>query len=275
MKDFDEKTYLQNLKELDVYGFTVVSGLLSSEEIKEYKSLVEEEYNKVAGVDYPDTPKRDSKDKILYNLQAKNKKFIDILWGDWTKRFYRDKLNDPFYRLRPASEINSNLMYFNARSSGQKLDLHIDSHFPYIGDQSIVMQYVFFLDDSTVANGCTIVVPGSHQSGKFTDRDLEKVENLEAKAGDLVIWDSRLWHGTRENKSGASRWALVATVGMWWVKPMMDIPRTITQETYNVLSNEQKAFLGFCSLPPSNEFERINTKQNYEFLKENVKDYFV
>jgi ectoine hydroxylase-related dioxygenase (phytanoyl-CoA dioxygenase family) len=273
MKEFTLNEYQQNLKELTVYGYTVVKGLLSEDEVDYYKKETENLYNKHKDESYGGTVARDTKDKIIYNLQNKSKTLIDILLNDWCDNFYRDLLNDPYHRYLPETEINANLHYFNARSSGKALDLHIDSHIPYQGENPIIMQYVFFLEDSHADNGCTIVVPGSHQSGTFTDRDLKKVTELHAKAGDLVIWDSRLWHGTRENTSNESRWALVATVGMWWIKQTMDITGSMPQEIYDQLSVKQKAFMGFCAIPPKSELDRINTKCGYDFLKESVSDY--
>jgi ectoine hydroxylase-related dioxygenase (phytanoyl-CoA dioxygenase family) len=183
------------------------------------------------------------------------------------------KLNDPHYRFLPSDVPNYVLQYYNARSSGQKLDLHIDSHIPFAGEFTNMMQFVILLEDSTVDNGCTVVVPGSHKSARFTDRELENVIPLTAKAGDLVCWDSRVWHGTLANVSKKSRWALIATLGMWWVKPSMDIVRGMNPEIYLQCNNQQKQLLGFCAVPPINPMERNNTKCGYDFLKPTLSEY--
>ena len=136
-----------------------------------------------------------------------------------------------------------------------------------------MMQFVILLEDSTIGNGCTTVVPGSHQSAKFTDREFENLKHLEGKAGDLILWDSRLWHGTNENITGDSRWALIATFSMWWIKPSMDIVRGMNQDIYSKCNDQQKQFLGFCSVPPINPMDRNNTKTGYDFLKEKLGEY--
>ena len=51
-------------------------------------------------------------------------------------------------------------------------------------------------------------------------------------AGDLIIWDSRLWHGTLENRSKQSRWAIVTTLSSWWVKQAMDMPKSLPKKIY-------------------------------------------
>ena len=92
----------------------------------------------------------------------------------------------------PTTAPNYILSYYNARSSGNRLDLHINSYVPNPGPWCTAMQVVYMLDDTSERNGCTVVVPGSHRSGEFTDRSLRNVVPIIASAGDLVVWDSRL-----------------------------------------------------------------------------------
>ena len=112
----------------------------------------------------------------------------------------------------------------------------------------------------------SVVVPGTHRSGSYTDRALAERLPLLPRAGDLVLWDSRLWHGTGANTRGETRWTLIATVTMWWIKQKMDMTRAVPPALYARLDEEQRALLGFCSLPPRDERERVNAKQGYEAL---------
>ena len=57
----------------------------------------------------------------------------------------------------------------------------------------------------------------------------------------MLVWDSRLWHGTFANTSKVSRWAMVATFGSWWIKPMMDMPKSLQiQFIENVIIHKNK-----------------------------------
>lgn len=270
----DEQT--QVLKELDTYGFSRIPGFLTEPALKRLLALTEESYRKINAsgkISYAGAPTRDKDDKILYNLQNIDIAFIDLLISPAVTAIALAKLNDPYYRFLPPEVPNYVLQYYNARSSGQKLDLHIDSHIPFMGNYTNMMQFVFLLENSDEENGCTVVVPGSHKSGQYTDRDLKNVVPLTGKAGDLVLWDSRIWHGTMENISGRSRWGLIATISMWWIKPSMDIVRAMDDTIYQKCTDQQKQLLGFCAIPPVDPFERNNTKCGYEFLKASVKDY--
>lgn len=119
---------------------------------------------------------------------------------------------------------------YNARSSGKFLDLHIDSLVPARGDFTWAMQAAFVLEDMDEENRFTVVEPANHQSGNYSDRPLTKRCPLSAKAGDIVIWDSRLWHGTLDNMADRSRLVLIATFTRWWVKQSMDMTRKLPEE---------------------------------------------
>ena len=262
------------LRQLDVYGYVIIPGGLSPELTTHYKSLIARYWQSAAKLKYEGKPDRDADDRFVYNLQNKDKAFIDLLSIPVVKNLLMKKLNDPFYRFLPADKPNYILSYFNARSSGNVLDLHIDSYVPNPGPYCTMMQAVYVLEDMNEMNGCTVVVPGSHRSGQYTDRELKARVPLIAKAGDIAIWDSRLWHGTTENIAKASRWALIATFSQWWIKQSMDMPRALPKNIYAQLSDEQKCLLGFCSLPPKDETQRINTKCGYDFLKPTLDDYW-
>lgn len=79
------------------------------------------------------------------------------------------------------------------------------------------------LMDSTVKNGCMWAAPATHlinvgdgltseynleQERKFHAGEFEhEIVPLEMKAGDSLIWDTRMLHSSESNSSEASRWA--------------------------------------------------------------------
>ena len=52
----------------------------------------------------------------------------------------------------------------------------------------------------------------------------------------------------------------------WWLKPAVDIVRSIDKKIYSKCNKRQNNF-GFCAIPPKNIYERNNTKNGYSFLK--------
>ena len=134
-----------------------------------------------------------------------------------------------------------------------------------------MMQAAIALDNRDEANGCSLVVPGSHLSGCYSDRDYQGALPVPMRAGDVALWDSRLWHGARPNTSGGPQaWTLIATLQRWWVKPRFDITSGLPAAIYAELSDSQKALLGFCCEPPKDEFHGTNTRQGYDGLPESL-----
>ena len=273
---FPDKKIQNLIKDLNLKGYCNLPNFLKPKSIDFFLNKINSQYsliNSKKKIQYQGVPKRDTKDKIIYNLFNKDISFLDLLVDSTIKKICKTKLNDIYYRMLPLDKPNYTLQYYNARSSGSKLDLHIDSFIPYVGEYTNMIQVSILLEDSNISNGCTVVVPKSHQSGKYTNRKTKNIKCLEGKAGDLLIWDSRLWHGTLKNTSNQSRWAIIATFGQWWIKPSVDIVRSLDKKIFNKLNNEQKQILGFCSIPPINEFDNINTKSGYGSLKKNLKNY--
>ena len=254
------------IKEIESNGFCRIKNFLSDKQVSMLLAKVHHYYKKNKKLKYKGVPSRDSEDKILYNLQNKDYLFIKTLNNKKIIKIAKHFLNDEHYRFLPKEKPNFIINYFNARSSGKKLDLHIDSWIPYKGIKTHMMQFVFLLEKSTIKNGCTIVVKKSHRSGKFTNRKTKKIIPITGNPGDLIIWDSRLWHGTYENIDKISRWAVVVTLSSWWVKQAMDMPKSLPKKIYKKCNNLEKQLLGYCSEPPINENVRINTKSGYEVL---------
>ena len=102
------------------------------------------------------------------------------------------------------------------------------------------MQMMIPLEKNNEKTGCTVVVPKSHKSKKFTNRKTTKYKLLEGEEGDVFIWDGNLWHGSLPNKTSDTRWALIATFSNWQFKQVFDIPRSISQKIYTKLYSKRK-----------------------------------
>lgn len=276
-RNLTDKEYNSVYKSIKEYGFCKVENFLDKDfgsELLEMTECAHQEHL-VSGKSFSGALERDKFDKIIYSVHNTDIRFINLLSSEPVTKIGKYFLNDEHYRFIDQKYPNYSLLFYNARSSGNRLDLHIDSGVPFIGKFPSRMQFVFLLEDSTALNGCTVVVPKSHQLGEYTDRslDLNTLTKLEGKKGDMIIWDSRLWHGTLENISKVSRWALIATFGRWWIKPSVDIVRSLDQKIYDQCTDVEKQLMGFCSIPPTNPYERLNTKCGFEFLKAKVEDY--
>lgn len=267
----------QHIRSLKAYGYTRVEQLLSQDTLETVRAIIRHHSQKASGPSGAFKTADSKAQGILFNIQNLDKTFVDLIAEPAVTTLCMPFLNDPYYGSTLPSDVpNYILGYYTARSSPMNtpLPLHIDSIIPAPGPRTWAMQVIFMMDDQTIANGCSIVVPGSHHSGEYTDRELKNTLPVESKAGDAVIWDSRLWHGALPNRTGAERWAVIATFHMWWLKQKMDIPRILPEAVYSQLSDMQKQLLGFCTIPPRDSTVEINTKRGYESLLPRVVDYY-
>lgn len=207
--------------------------------------------------------------QMLYNLQSKDFLFVEAkLRHALVREILIGLLNDQWYKQIPADEPNYILRSMLARNGGEApLPLHIDSFIPASGSYCWSAQVAFVLEDQNEENGCTVVVPGSHLLDRYADQEaMSRAVPVISKAGDIFIWDSRLWHGTRGNLSGATRWSFISTFGRWWLKQNFAMTDTFPPEFYEQLTDSERAVIGFCSIPPRDEYERIDIKGGYELL---------
>ena len=263
------------ISEIEDKGFCRIPQVLSPKQVQETLDLILEWHRRTQDA-ITKVPNM-ARGNFVWNLQNKDFYFLDLLFSaEIVHEILKHFLNDQWFRPIPPDGPNYILRSYMARSSDKALPMHIDSLVPYIGSETFVMQTAFVLEDQNVANGCTYVVPGSHQSGKFAYQSgFDEAIPIESKAGDVVIWDSRIWHGTRANTSGRTRWALIPTFTRWWIKQQFNIPQNLPQEFYERLTDWQKAVLGYCSLPYNNESEGVDMKRGYDSLLPRVMEYRV
>ncbi len=265
------------IEDIKKHGYCHLKSVFPAARILEAKVRVESLHKEDIVIDDQKTPFLNRGHQVLYNVQNRDYNLLDLLIGNIQIQEILVKcLNDTWYQAIPKGKPNYILRGYSARASGpEQMPLHIDSFIPNHGPEISVMQVAVPLDSQNTENGCTIAVPGSHQSNRYaTQADLKDAIPIESEPGDVIIWDSRLWHGALGNISNSSRWALIGTFSRWWIKQNYEITRTLRQEIYEQLSDEQKVVMGYASMPPRNEHDRVDMKGGYEMLKLRVADYF-
>lgn len=272
------RDFQQDIKNLNYYGYTILNNYFSIEKCNFYLNLI----NKYCNDDYK---KELLKNEIpgweggwIHNLQNKDYEFIKLMDDEYIEKILKYKLNDKYFRNQEKEDPNYILQIFSARASGKNyLDLHTDVRGKGMYDSTLGITILWYLTDTNIENGCTFIVPGSHNiflkeadNSYVTDRDFKNKIPIEAKAGDVIIFDQGLWHGSYENKTNELPWRLMAGFNRWWIKQSFDIPKTITNDIYQKLNDKQKSILGFCSEPPISEFDRLSMTIKYTNLKKSI-----
>ncbi|MDC0067643.1 phytanoyl-CoA dioxygenase family protein [Gammaproteobacteria bacterium] len=125
---------------------------------------------------------------------------------------------------------------FSPGPGSDKQGLHQDDSFYLVPrpHAPLVMNFVFALDDFTLENGATMLVPGSHKWSKPIERDYQ-TERATVKAGDMLIWDGAVWHGGGANTTkDQSRRSFSFNYNVSWLRQQENqyiaIPRKVIMQ---------------------------------------------
>ncbi len=121
--------------------------------------------------------------------------------------------------------------------------LHADWGGPVPPGGYQVCNSIWLLDDFTASNGATRVVPGSHRSGQSAREALADPAaahpgevQLIAPAGTVVVFNSHVWHGGTQNRTGQPRRALHSYFTRRGNRQQLDQQKYLRPETLAVLS---------------------------------------
>lgn len=258
-------------RSLDELGFVFVPNLISELECEAYKSLLELNYNQYshlyAGAKAAAHGELANKsgEKVVFNLHNK-----DL---SWFKLFEHPSILPLLdYLLRSGSYNNAEPYYLNNISARCPLkgyagqQLHIDSILPGI-NYPIKVNVLWLLDDFTLDNGATRVVPGSHKWQRFAENGVFHPDEVRVtgKKGGALVFNANLWHGGAENKTESTRWAVALGYARWFIKPAFDFMQNTPCEIFEKLTESQKEILGFRCVPPKDEFTRLRRiSQDFE-----------
>ncbi len=203
--------------DLDANGFCVVADVLSKDEVAALRRRLAEqaEGERRAGVAFHDGGP-DKPNQRVWMLLNKGRIFRDLMLHPIIDALIGHLLGPEFL----VSSFTANI----AHPGGEPMALHTDQG--YVGFWTpvpVVANVAWMLDDFSDANGGTRLVPKSHLDQAATPRSSSFVPSgvtrfpkpeetiaAEGKAGSILCFDGRLWHGTGANKTSAPRHALLS-----------------------------------------------------------------
>lgn len=114
----------------------------------------------------------------------------------------------------------------------------------FITSQPLAINALFCLDDFTIENGATFVLPASHKietlpSYQYIQKNSMQIE---AKAGSFILLDCMLYHAGGFNQSHHARRAINHVYNIPFFKQQINLPMNMND---SYLSIEEKDILGF------------------------------
>lgn len=168
----------------------------------------------------------------VWNLPAKGKAFRDICSDERLLAVLRPILGDDLM----LSSFAANVLHPGAQAQEPHVDypywdLHARSRWPRDLNASyhLAVESVVPLDEFTVENGATAIVPGSQKLAVWPDpREFESRHmRVTMKPGALLLFPALLWHAGQANRSRGSRAALLGSYTIKSIKPIEDWGRCI------------------------------------------------
>lgn len=194
---------------LDTLGYVVVEKVLNPETLEKVRARVEELYaaeGENAGAEF----RQEEGSRRLANLVDKGKIFEELVAVPRITELVKHVLGERF-----------KLSSFNARSanphSNEAQPLHCDAGALPDEHGYWVCNTIWLLDDFTLENGATRVIPGSQKWAALPQDELSDTVAphpqevlLTAPAGSVVVMNTHAWHGGTANRTANHRRALHA-----------------------------------------------------------------
>ncbi len=156
-----------------------------------------------------------------------------------------DKLFQPNYLLSQAQIIN-------ILAGEEAQTLHYDDGFypvprprPAFGAATI-----WAIDDFTIDNGATVVIPESHRLGDEPVTDRSLTVPVIMPAGSVVFFLGTLWHGGGANQSEDSRLAVTCQYCEPWLRPQENFFLELSKETLGQIPEALLSMVGYSIHPP-------------------------
>ena len=114
----------------------------------------------------------------------------------------------------------------------------------FVSTSPLAINALYCIDDFTLDNGATFVLPASHKTASFpSDAYLkQQAVQIQAKAGQFIILDCMLFHCGGFNQTEFDRRAVNHVFTIPYLKQQINLPKIINQKG---LSAEQLDILGF------------------------------
>ena len=123
------------------------------------------------------------------------------------------------------------------------------------------------VDDFTEENGGTLLLPYSHLKEIKPTEEFWEENNVAVtgKAGDIIIWNSNIFHSAGSNNTEENRRGLPITFSLPYYKQLLDYPRAIGYERQSEFNLKTQRLLGYHSGVPISleEWYRPNNTATY------------
>ena len=187
------------------------------------------------------------KSQRIMNLPAKSDAALHLIEEPHILRLVRGVLGGDCV----LSDLSATAIGAHAEEGGAwHVDVPLGQLAEPLPDFPLTVQNAWMLDDFTVENGATRIVPESHKLRKkpaWAPQQERAEVVLTAPAGSVALWLSNTWHRSGPNTTDRPRRALLGYYSRSWVKPFSDYRTCFSKDKLAGLSPTLRYLLGFSA----------------------------
>lgn len=255
-----EATLANGLVAIEDHGYAIVPGVLTGDVLEATRAAL---YRAAASdrargreqkflLDY----EHDSTNQRVWNVLSRDALFEDVAFHPLAIGFLKAVVGWPAL----LSNVSANI----TGPGGGEMALHADQMFvpPPWPARPQGLNVAWCLDDFTAENGATRIVPGSHKLNRMPTAEEAGLETvaLEAPAGSMIVFESRLWHKTGRNSTSSQRRAgifswysasIYRTQENWFLSLKPEIRQFANEEALILLGYKTVGFGVVNGIPPA------------------------
>lgn len=252
------------LTELDVIteefsrnGFVVIDSGYSEEDIINLSKIFNKthlDYIKIWGEDRLRT--LNEYNIIRAPLTFADKFFLEISVNERLLKIIRKLISGKFILNQQNAIINPSNEKYNQGCWHRDLPYQ---HF--VSTSPLAISALFCIDDFTLENGATFVLPASHKSSIFPSEAYIKknAKQIQTKKGQFILMDSMVYHSGGFNGTNCDRRAINNIYTIPFFKQQIRLPELLLHLDLNLL---QKEIFGFEFIEPLSINQFLNKEKN-------------
>jgi ectoine hydroxylase-related dioxygenase (phytanoyl-CoA dioxygenase family) len=252
--------------ELETKGYTIIRNLVSEEWMVKLSDQIDLSFEKHSVIQMKHNNEIDTGGVALHVILNHNI-FIEFL-DHLLENGFVDFIETNYFRskciLNSFSALNNLPNNPNFSSN-----VHRDLRF-YSDQLPIMLNSLLMVDDFTIENGATYLLPYSHLFEHKPSNDVFHNESIQAegKRGDMLVFNSNVWHSSAPNKTENQRRGIPITFSKSFMKQLLDYPRAVGYEKMDSFRYELQQILGYHSRVPSS-LDEWYQPENKRFYKKN------
>jgi ectoine hydroxylase-related dioxygenase (phytanoyl-CoA dioxygenase family) len=255
-----------NINELDTNGYTIVKNVIPSDWLGDIRVVMDGSFEEHRKIQIHNNNDIRTEGVALHALLS-NPLYFKIL-DHLLDIGFVEELEKSFFKsnciLNSFSALNNIPNQPNFSSI-----IHRDLRF-YSGEFPIMLNCLIMVDDFTIENGGTYLLPKSHlERRKPTDDEFfERAVQAVGSGGDILVFNANVWHASAPNTTNLDRRALPFTISRSFMKQLLDYPRAIGYDKMNTFTEKMQQLLGYHSRVPSS-LEEWYQPEDLRFYKKN------